>query len=266
MSIPSSFRLLPIGALAVSCVLTGGVGIAVAQLVSPVRTMQPSRAEVIHAAVSEASLRFGVPEHWIRAVMRVESANNPRAVSGAGAIGLMQVMPATYAGLRRRYGLGADPFDPRDNILAGTAYLREMHDRYGRTGMLAAYNAGPGRWEEHLRAARRLPLETIGYLARLGPMIGARTLSMAANARVERSPVAPPQTIFVSFGDGATAVAVQPVGRTDGVHAVVELPPESVFVRRTASAQSSSNDASLDSADAPANPLFARVGGVGGGQ
>lgn len=123
-------------------------------------------------AVSEASRRFGVPEPWIRSVMRVESAGRVEAVSHAGAMGLMQVMPATYAELRSRYGLGPDPFAVRDNILAGTAYLREMFDRYGAHGMLAAYNAGPGRWEDHVARGRPLPGETVGYLARLAPMLG----------------------------------------------------------------------------------------------
>lgn len=121
--------------------------------------------------VTEASQRFGIPEHWIRSVRRVESADDVRAVSSAGAMGLMQVMPATWAELRIRYGLGRDPFDPRDNIIAGTAYLREMYDRYGSPGFLAAYNAGPGRYEEYL-AGRPLPAETRAYVATLAPMIG----------------------------------------------------------------------------------------------
>src|SRR3546814_3022380 len=82
--------------------------------------------------------------------MRVESRGDVRAVSPKGAMGLMQLMPDTWASLRVRLGLGANPYDPRDNILAGAAYLREMHDRYGSPGFLAAYNAGPGRYEEYL--------------------------------------------------------------------------------------------------------------------
>src|SRR3546814_9755923 len=82
------------------------------------------------AHIAEAPHRFGVPVAWIRAVMRVESAGRVLTISSAGAMGLMQVMPGTWAELRTRYGLGGDPYDARDNILAGTAYLREMHDRY----------------------------------------------------------------------------------------------------------------------------------------
>lgn len=123
--------------------------------------------------VAEASARFGIPEHWIRAVMRVESAGNPRAVSRAGAMGLMQIMPGTWRELRVEHGLGNDPFDPRDNILAGTAYLRAMYDLFGSPGFLAAYNAGPARYAEHLATGRPLPRETRAYLASLAPLIGS---------------------------------------------------------------------------------------------
>jgi len=132
-----------------------------------------SAADPWAAFITEASQRFGVPTHWIRAVMQAESAGEARAVSPKGAIGLMQIMPETYTELRARHDLGADPYDPRDNILAGAAFLREMHDRFGAPGFLAAYNAGPGRYEEHLATGRPLPEETRAYLAALGPIIGA---------------------------------------------------------------------------------------------
>lgn len=121
--------------------------------------------------IAEASRRFGVPVAWIRAVLAAESAGDAHAVSPKGAMGLMQLMPETWGGLRSRYGLGRDPFDPRDNILAGVAYLREMHDRYGSPGFLAAYNAGPARYEDYL-GGRPLPAETRAYLATLLPVIG----------------------------------------------------------------------------------------------
>jgi soluble lytic murein transglycosylase-like protein len=123
--------------------------------------------------VADAARRFGIPEAWIWAVMCVESAGNARAVSRAGAIGLMQIMPGTWAQLRARHGLGTDPFDVRDNIMAGAAYLRDMHDRYGNaSAMLAAYNAGPGRYDDYLSRGRSLPAETVAYLARLGSVTG----------------------------------------------------------------------------------------------
>jgi hypothetical protein len=130
------------------------------------------RATAFDTFIAEAAVRFGIPEHWIRAVMQAESAGDPRAVSRAGAIGLMQIMPATWAELRARHSFGADVFDPRDNILAGAAYLREMYDRFGSPGFLAAYNAGPARYAEHLATGRPLPRETRAYMATLAPLIG----------------------------------------------------------------------------------------------
>lgn len=124
------------------------------------------------AFIVEASQRFGIPPTWIRAVMRAESFGDVRAISPKGAIGLMQIMPETWAALRRRYRLGADPYDAHDNIIAGAAYLRELHDRYGIPGFLAAYNAGPARWEDHLATGRPLPRETGAYLTRLAPIVG----------------------------------------------------------------------------------------------
>lgn len=121
--------------------------------------------------MAEAAQRFGIPQGWIRQVMRVESGGRSTLdgqpiTSPAGAMGLMQLMPQTYAAMRRRYGLGDDPFDAHDNILAGTAYLRQMFERFG-DGFLAAYNAGPGRYQAYLDGRQPLPAETHSYLMRL---------------------------------------------------------------------------------------------------
>ncbi len=126
--------------------------------------------------IVEASERFDVPERWVRQVMRVESGgklyrNGQLITSGVGAMGLMQVMPGTYDELRGRYDLGDDPFDPHENILAGTAYLREMYDIYGAPGFLAAYNAGPHRLDDYLSNNRPLPDETRHYVAMIGPYL-----------------------------------------------------------------------------------------------
>jgi soluble lytic murein transglycosylase-like protein len=125
-----------------------------------------------NAHIAEASARFGVPEEWIRRVIRAESggrtmlAGRP-VTSSAGAMGLMQLMPGTWREMRTAHGLGADPYDPRDNILAGTAYLRAMYDRFGYPGLFAAYNAGPARYARHLATGRPLPPETTAYAAAL---------------------------------------------------------------------------------------------------
>ena len=126
--------------------------------------------------IREASARFDVPDQWIRAVMHQESGGKlyhggELVTSWAGAMGLMQVMPATYDGLHDRYSLGDDPFDPHDNIMAGTAYMREMYDIYGTPGFLAAYNAGPARLDDYLSNNRPLPDETRHYVAAIGPYI-----------------------------------------------------------------------------------------------
>ena len=125
--------------------------------------------------IHEASGRFGVPETWVRRVMRQESGGQEDVISWAGAMGLMQVMPETYDGLRARYSLGDDPFDPHNNILAGTAYLREMYDRYGSPGFLAAYNAGPNRLDRYLNGGTPLPTETVNYVASIAPLLGPGT-------------------------------------------------------------------------------------------
>jgi len=153
-------------ALALAATSFPCVSIAVPAASAP-RQQAPARS-AIDDLITEAARRFGLPAHWIRAVMKQESGFNPRATSRAGAMGLMQVMPATYAELRRRHGLGSDAYDPRDNILAGAAYLRELHDRFGLEGMLPAYNAGPRRYLQHRDQGRPLPLETRDYVARIG--------------------------------------------------------------------------------------------------
>lgn len=123
-----------------------------------------------------ASTRFDVPQMWIRQVMRVESGGHEYSdgqllVSYAGAMGLMQLEPGTYQEMAERYGLPNDPFNPLDNILAGTAYIHEMYQIYGCPGFLAAYNAGPGRLDSYINYHRPLPLQTINYVEMIAPNI-----------------------------------------------------------------------------------------------
>ena len=123
--------------------------------------------------IDEASVRFGIPVAWVERVIRAESAglttlNGRPTTSRAGAMGLMQLMPGTWAQMRAALRLGNDPQDPHDNILAGTAYLRLMYDRFGYPGLFAAYNAGPARYTAYLATGRTLPGETRAYLATVG--------------------------------------------------------------------------------------------------
>jgi hypothetical protein len=203
-------------------------GVMPASSVAQTSSIERTAAASPHAqAVAEAAQRFGIPERWIWAVMRVESGGRVRAVSPKGEMGLMQIMPATWADLRARHGLGANPFDPRDNILAGAAYLREMHDRYGAPGFLAAYNAGPGRYDDYLSAGRALPAETIAYVSALAPLIGSEPLA-AGVAAATVDPLAWTRSpLFVTRSDGsAGAERSQPDRQTNaGRTADPQQPP-----------------------------------------
>jgi soluble lytic murein transglycosylase-like protein len=122
--------------------------------------------------IAEAAFRSGIPAQWLHAVIRAESAgcafmNDRPTTSSAGAMGLMQLMPTTWSQIRRLLKLGDDPYQPHDNILAGAEYLRELYDRYGTPGFIAAYQAGPERYEDAMRGNRPLPAETVDYLARV---------------------------------------------------------------------------------------------------
>jgi soluble lytic murein transglycosylase-like protein len=137
--------------------------------------------------VAEASRRFGIPVDWIEAVMRAESGGRTRIdghpiTSPAGAMGLMQLMPGTWTEMRDALDLGGDPYDPHDNIAAGTAYLRLLYRRFGYPGLFAAYNAGPGRYAAYLAGRRTLPTETRRYLAQLEsePRKGSEKLAAPA--------------------------------------------------------------------------------------
>jgi len=179
--------------------------------------VQPPAAHRFAAPIVEASQRFRISEAWIRAVLDAESAHDIHAISDAGALGLMQVMPDTWTELQVRYSFGDDPFDPRDNILAGTAYLREMLDRYGNIGaMLAAYNAGPGRYDEYLAIGRPLPAETRDYVAKLAPIVGGEPLLEGASTTPSSPPDWREAPLFVTpaIGDFA-AGSLQPGGELD---------------------------------------------------
>ncbi|WP_256888800.1 lytic transglycosylase domain-containing protein [Acidomonas methanolica] len=172
--------------------------------------------------ISEASTRFGLPDPWIRAVIQQESGgraylNGQPTTSDAGAMGLMQLMPDTYADMQTQYGLGSDPYDPHDNILAGTAYLRQMYDRYGAPGCLAAYNAGPARVDDYLETGRPLPNETINYVASIAPALGTSAslsgplaaYASAPEALAEQSEVAAAPPTPAPAAPPATSVAAE---------------------------------------------------------
>jgi soluble lytic murein transglycosylase-like protein len=161
--------------------------------------------------IAEASERFGVPETWIRRVMQAESGGrtelNGRPIeSPAGAQGLMQLMPGTWRDMRLAHGLGPDPHDPHDNIIAGTAYLRVMYDRFGYPGLFAAYNAGPARYAGHLASGRRLPAETVAYVAAVGGPVSRPAPARASPPRATLFAVlAPPRPADEAAAPTSTA-------------------------------------------------------------
>jgi len=190
-------------------------------------------------SVAEAAQRFGIPELWIWRVMHAESRGNRRAVSRAGAMGLMQIMPATWAMLTTKHRLGNDPFDVRANIHAGAAYLRAMWDRYGDVRlMLAAYNAGPGRTDAYTARRRGLPAETIAYVAAIAPEL-----------RASRNPPATSETPAAVPGwrDAGLFAAQGALPPSDNDAAIMSAPQQSENLLRTPRA-------------AP-NPLFVTLSG-----
>lgn len=161
--------------------------------------------------ILEASRRFAIPASWIECVMLIESGGRAYrggrpVVSPKGAMGLMQVMPATWTAMRAALALGSDPFDAHDNIIAGSAYLRLLYDRFGYPGLFAAYNAGPGRYRRYREGSEALPRETVAYLgaASAGPGMprraippGASSLFVASTVSVTIAPASPAQpTLF----------------------------------------------------------------------
>lgn len=203
---------------------------------------RPAAAIDIADHVRDASLRFGIPEQWIWAVMRVESAGRIDATSHAGAMGLMQVMPGTWASLTARHSLGGNAYNPRANIMAGAAYLRDMHDRYGSPGFLAAYNAGPGRYEQYLRGDRGLPTETQNYVAKLAPMIGDGAPNPVTASTTAAAPTTQPPRLSWTQ---ASLFAVRPPLNEDAVSVT----------------QSTTQSSPRAAPPAPLNGLFAPVSG-----
>lgn len=196
---------------------------------SPVMTtIAASAIDRWHRFIVEAANRFGIPEAWIRTVMAAESGGQTvldgrPITSFAGAMGLMQVMPETYAEMRLRHGLGADPYDPHDNILAGVAYLRAMYDRYGYPGFFAAYNAGPARLDDYLLRGISLPDETLHYLLSISPdlydaVVAERPDATARLVAGDPRTIAPPsgRTLFFALGRASIASSSSPLSAVEG--------------------------------------------------
>lgn len=125
-------------------------------------------------------------------------------------MGLMQLMPQTYADMRSRYGLRSDPYEPHDNIMAGTGYISILARKYGAPAFLAAYNAGPQRLEDYLYEGRQLPNETVNYVASITPHLGtqvAMTGPLAAYATADQLNASQSGTALAGLAPAQTAPA-----------------------------------------------------------
>jgi soluble lytic murein transglycosylase-like protein len=163
--------------------------------------------------IDEAAARFNLPAHYLHAVIAAESAgcesiNGRPTTSLVGAMGVMQLMPATWERFRRAFNLGTDAYDPHDNILAGAAYLHELVDRYGWPGAAAAYHAGPARYDDYLTVGRALPQATLDYLARIDRTLARLSTESGQIATTSASPTDANREIFVGHkpADGDIAV------------------------------------------------------------
>ncbi|WP_231711438.1 lytic transglycosylase domain-containing protein [Xanthobacter dioxanivorans] len=213
-----------------------------AALLAEAQALQKAPSPVDRYAdfIAEAAERFDIPAAWIRSVMRAERDGDPRPTSAKGAMGPMQIMPATWAELRIHYGLGDDPFDPHDNIMAGAAHLRELFDRNGNPGFLAAYNAEPAR-DEASRKGHPLPPKTRAYTDKLAPDIAHRETERDARKLSALLPLEMPSwarsSIFavppirVTAADSAPPDRAQPVPDVRDVSAIVPQ-SDGLFVAR----------------------------------
>lgn len=177
--------------------------------------------------MKEASRRFGVPQTWIWAVMRIESggrtmlAENQPITSRAGAMGLMQVMPETYAAMRRLYGLGPNAYDPHDNVMAGAAVLKILSVKYPYPSFFAAYNAGPATLEAAMRGQRLLPSETTAYIASVGSILnGGGLVGGGAKVRLTRPDGSP---VMVNSGAVVSIRAALPGEYAPTVRTVIGI-------------------------------------------
>jgi len=133
------------------------------------RYVAPERSRSFDNLIEEHATRNGVRQDLVRAVIQVESAFNPRAISNKGAMGLMQLMPATA----RQFGV-SNAFDPEQNVRGGVAYLRQLLDRYDGDERLAlaAYNAGPAAVDRHGQTVPPFR-ETRNYVSKVNSLAGA---------------------------------------------------------------------------------------------
>jgi soluble lytic murein transglycosylase-like protein len=150
--------------------------VAQADSIRVTRSATTERGRIYDDLINAHAKINGVRADLVRAVVQVESAFNPNARSPKGAMGLMQLMPATM----KQFGV-SNPFNASENVRAGVAYLRELLDRYSNNEelALAAYNAGPGAVDKHGQSVPPYK-ETKNYVAQIGQM-AARPIAARGN-------------------------------------------------------------------------------------
>lgn len=217
------------------------VAVLVAASIAPTNALAEPSTEVasqtsaqpasLQPIIAEAAARYGLPERWIVEVIRAESNGDVRAVSRAGAQGLMQIMPATWREIGTKIPLGNDPFDVSDNVMAGAFYLRQLYDRFGFPGCLAAYNAGPGRYLDYVNGRRSLPRETISYVRIVTSRLGRPAVSLQAGQEPSNRPRSVSPTASGLFVRASNAAKEQADGQAENISPASSLQDDSLFVR-----------------------------------
>jgi len=193
--------------------------------------------------IQKASRRFNISGQWIRAVIMIESggrtmlAENRPITSPVGAMGLMQLMPKTWAQMRAAYRLGNDPHDPHDNIIAGTAVLAILYKQYGYPTMFAAYNDGPGMLAAHAALGESLPAETENYVRNIASILSTGVLPRSGGghglARLTRPDGAP---VMIDAGAVVSIRAALPGEYAPSVQSVIAIGRLRQGVRETKAA------------------------------
>jgi hypothetical protein len=148
----------------------------------------------------------------------------------------MQLMPPTYHDMRVQYGLGANPYDPHDNILAGTAYLRWLRGKYGYPEMFAAYNDGPGNLEVRLVRGGLLPIETRNYLTSISNSLAGRRGGHGMLVKFTRPNGLP---VMIDGGAVISVRAALPDEYAPGVQSVITVGRQRQGVRESVAATKS---------------------------
>ena len=204
-------------------VLCLGIPMSVVQIRAIACDDSPWRSDI-----QEASERFKIDTAWIRAVMRIESnaceeLDGTPTTSSAGAMGLMQLMPATWTQYRDRLDLGPDPYNAHDNIVAGAAYLRDLIARFGLRNGLAAYAAGPQRIDDVLGGHGSMASSVDRYVAQVFRIATEQTHPWSA---VRTVPLHADDVLFSIRHAGDTQIALPSDSTRSTLFAIIKMQPD----------------------------------------